>query len=202
MKRVHTCVALEELRVYYALVILQNFMQHKSSFLLVGAEQNSNFDGQLNRFYLFLYSTKYVNIKSTTVYVPSSELGLSQPLSRQRVVPLPPEPGGAHSPAGEGLGESQFRRLEKKLSTLPTLCYAPLSSSTCVQRGKQIDDLMYLPSVSYLQLSACRHIHPPLFLSITVHTQGTIPLPMDEGALKTPIPKCCLYKSFLFGVVK
>jgi hypothetical protein len=35
-------------------------------------------------------------------------------------VPLPPEPGGAHSPAGEGLGESQFRRLEKKLSTLPT----------------------------------------------------------------------------------
>ncbi len=28
----------------------------------------------------------------------------------------------AHSPAGEGLGESQFRRQEKKLSTLPTLC--------------------------------------------------------------------------------
>ncbi len=25
------------------------------------------------------------------------------------------------SPTGEGLGESQFRRLEKKLSTLPTL---------------------------------------------------------------------------------
>ncbi len=32
--------------------------------------------------------------------------------------------GGGHSPAGEGLGESQFRRLEKKLSTLPTLCYS------------------------------------------------------------------------------
>ncbi len=29
--------------------------------------------------------------------------------------------GGAHSPAGEGLGEPQFRRLKKKLSTLPTL---------------------------------------------------------------------------------
>ncbi len=42
-------------------------------------------------------------------------------------VPLPPGPRGeAHSPAGEGLGESQFRRLQKKLSTLPTLC----SSST------------------------------------------------------------------------
>ncbi len=33
--------------------------------------------------------------------------------------------GGAHSPAGEGLGESPFRRLEKKLSTLPTLCSIP-----------------------------------------------------------------------------
>ncbi len=44
----------------------------------------------------------------------------TQPLSRQRVC-LPPEPGGgggAHSPAGDGLGEFQVRRLEKKLSTL------------------------------------------------------------------------------------
>ncbi len=36
-----------------------------------------------------------------------------------------PSPGikgwGTHSPAGGGLGESQFRRLEKKLTTLPTL---------------------------------------------------------------------------------
>jgi hypothetical protein len=67
-------------------------------------------------------TTKYVYIKSTTVYVPSSELGLSQPLSRQRVCPSPHNRGvGAHSPGGEGLGESQYRRLEKKLSTLPTL---------------------------------------------------------------------------------
>ncbi len=35
----------------------------------------------------------------------------------------PPRSGGKpQSPAGEGLGESQLRRLEKKLSTLPTLC--------------------------------------------------------------------------------
>jgi hypothetical protein len=34
----------------------------------------------------------------------------------------PPQNGdGAQLPAGEGLGESQFRRLEKKLSTLPIL---------------------------------------------------------------------------------
>jgi hypothetical protein len=45
---------------------------------------------------------------------------LPTPLSPASV-PLPPEPRGALSPAGEGLGESQFRRLEKKLSTLPTL---------------------------------------------------------------------------------
>jgi hypothetical protein len=70
-------------------------------------------------------------IQSTTVYVPSPEFGLSPsgtpppPLSPASV-PLPPEPKGAGvgalSPAGEGLGESQFRRLEKKLCTLPTLC--------------------------------------------------------------------------------
>jgi hypothetical protein len=69
--------------------------------------------------------TKVHVYKSTTEYVPSSELGLSHPLSRQRVCPSPRNQrgggGGAHSPAGEGLGESQFRRLEKKLSTLPTL---------------------------------------------------------------------------------
>ncbi len=37
---------------------------------------------------------------------------------------LPPGPkgGGTHSPAAQGVGESQFLRLEKKLSTLPTLC--------------------------------------------------------------------------------
>jgi hypothetical protein len=29
--------------------------------------------------------TKYIHIQSTTVYVPSSELGLSHPFSRQRV---------------------------------------------------------------------------------------------------------------------
>ncbi len=49
-------------------------------------------------------------------------MGLPHPLSRKRV--WPPEPkggGGAHSPAGKRVGESQYRRLEEKLSTLPTL---------------------------------------------------------------------------------
>jgi hypothetical protein len=73
-----------------------------------------------------LAHTKYVYIKNTTVYVPSSELGLSQPLSRQRVCPSPQNRGGgAHSPAGEGLGESQSNDLRKSL-----LCAcAPFTSS-------------------------------------------------------------------------
>jgi hypothetical protein len=57
-----------------------------------------------------------------SVYVPSLELGLSHPHSRQRDAPPPRTKGrGAHSPAGEGLGESQFRRLEKSLA-LCLLC--------------------------------------------------------------------------------
>jgi hypothetical protein len=68
-------------------------------------------------------ATKYIYIKSTTVNVPSSELGLSHLLSRQRVYPSLryQRGGGAHSPAGKGLGESQFRRLEKSLA-LCLLC--------------------------------------------------------------------------------
>ncbi len=40
----------------------------------------------------------YICIKSTTVYVTSSELGLSQPLDRQRVYPSPQNRrGGGHT---------------------------------------------------------------------------------------------------------
>ncbi len=58
------------------------------------------------------------------IFVPSSELGLYHPSLASGCAPPPGTKGGgegAHSPAGEGLGESQFRRLERKLSTLPTL---------------------------------------------------------------------------------
>jgi hypothetical protein len=67
----------------------------------------------------------YTRIKSTgtTVYVPSSEWDTPTPSPASECAP--PEPkgggGGAHTPAVEGVGESQFRRLEKKLRTLPTL---------------------------------------------------------------------------------
>ncbi len=67
------------------------------------------------------YGHKVRVIKSTTVYVPSSELGLSHgPLSPASVLHCPSprkqKGGGVHSPACEGMGESQFRRLEKSLS--------------------------------------------------------------------------------------
>ncbi len=39
----------------------------------------------------------YIHIKSTTMYVPSSESGLSQPLSRQRVCPSPQNRGEGHT---------------------------------------------------------------------------------------------------------
>jgi hypothetical protein len=62
-------------------------------------------------------TTKYLYIWSTIVYVPSLELGLPHPFSRQRVCPPPRTKGwGAHSPAAEGVGESQFQRLEKCLA--------------------------------------------------------------------------------------
>ncbi len=56
--------------------------------------------------------------------VPSSELGHPHHLSRKRVCPSPRNQGGGestHSPEGEEVGESQFGRLEKKLSTPSTL---------------------------------------------------------------------------------
>ncbi len=68
--------------------------------------------------------TKLVHIEYHSV-CPLVGIGtLPLPLP-QASVPLPPgtKGGKAHSPRGEGLGESQFRRLEKKPNTLPTLWF-------------------------------------------------------------------------------
>ncbi len=58
--------------------------------------------------------SKHIKSWSTTVYVLSSELGLSHPFLASECAPPP-------QAKGDGLGESQFWRLEKKLSNLPTL---------------------------------------------------------------------------------
>jgi hypothetical protein len=55
------------------------------------------------------FITKYVYIKSTTVYVPSSELDSPNLSLAGECAPPPGTKGrGAHSPAGDGLGEPQF----------------------------------------------------------------------------------------------
>jgi hypothetical protein len=57
------------------------------------------------------------------VSAPTSELGLPQPFSRNRVCPPPTWVlgGQLHSLAGERVGKSQFVRLEEKPSPLSTL---------------------------------------------------------------------------------
>ncbi len=77
------------------------------------------------------------NPQSTYTYIeyhsvcPLVGIGTLPPPLSPASLPLPPEPGrgGAHSPAGEGLGESKFRRLEKKLSTLPYSVWHPKEKS-------------------------------------------------------------------------
>jgi hypothetical protein len=49
--------------------------------------------------------------QSAKLFLQSSEMGHPQPPTRRRVCPPPFGSGGAHSLAGEGLGESQFRRV-------------------------------------------------------------------------------------------
>jgi hypothetical protein len=66
----------------------------------------------------------YIYIQSTTVYVPTSEIETPPtPLPQASVPPTPEPKGGGHTRQRVGgMGESQFRRLEKKLISLPTLC--------------------------------------------------------------------------------
>jgi hypothetical protein len=47
------------------------------------------------------------------------------------VIPPVTNGGDTHSPAGEGVGESQFGRLEKKPSPLSTLCDGGLYVCLC-----------------------------------------------------------------------
>ncbi len=79
--------------------------------------------------------TKYIHIKSATVYVPFAGI---RTLPASECAP-PPElkGGGAHSRAGEGLGESQFQRLEKKLRSLPALWFRLMGPSTKEGRGER-----------------------------------------------------------------
>ncbi len=140
--------------------------------------------------------TMYIYIKSTTVYVPSSELGLSHPLSRQRVCPSPGR--GGHSPAGEGLGESQFRRLEKKLNTLPTLCSTPSMSWKTEAtfhycwRVKSSITLVWIESTLPMQLTDWSLVEVALLLIGLTHISSDKnefsfdPLGRDQSSFRLP----------------
>jgi hypothetical protein len=77
-------------------------------------------------FWLLYKGRKYKEYHSVCPLVRIGTLPSPNPSLASECAP-PPEPGGGgvgrHTRlrGGEGLGESQFRRLEKKLSTLPTL---------------------------------------------------------------------------------
>ncbi len=84
------------------------------------------------------YPTKYIpyifEYHSVCPLVGAGTLPVPLPSLASECAPPPQtKGGGTHSPAGEGVGESQFRRLEKKHSTLPTLCL------TLIDSGEQVD---------------------------------------------------------------
>ncbi len=88
--------------------------------------------------------------------VPSSKLGPPPPLSRKRVCPSPgTKRGGAHSPAGEGVGEFQFQRQEKKLSTLSTLCF--YMSRGCTDESTKDTQRVVNKSVAAAGLLSCQY---------------------------------------------
>ncbi len=67
-------------------------------------------------------STKYIYLQSTTCSVCLLfGIGTLPPPLSPASVPLPPEPGGFTRLRVRGWGEPQFRRLEKRLSTLSAL---------------------------------------------------------------------------------
>jgi hypothetical protein len=74
--------------------------------------------------------------------------------------PPPRTGGGTHSPAGEGLEESQFRRLEKKLSTLPTLCLK-VSDSRWIVAGYTFDKIVSHAVLKHLDGGA-RQLYFPI----------------------------------------
>ncbi len=81
--------------------------------------------------YIFSYNLwdilkhKVHRLVGTTVCIPASELGLSHPLSRQRVCPSPQnQRGGGTTACGWGVGGVPIPTTWEKLSNLPTLCLA------------------------------------------------------------------------------
>ncbi len=98
------------------------------------------------------YKVCTVYIKNTTVYVPSSKLGLSQPLSRQRVWPSPQNRGEGHIRMRvRGWGSPNSDDLRKSLA-LCLLCegtYWPACVALWRRSAPSSGALSFLPSSSW-----------------------------------------------------
>ncbi len=107
-----------------------------------------------------LRGIKYMNTWSTTVSVPSSELG--PPLPQASVPPLRTGGGeGVHTLAcvqGDGAGESQFGRLEKRLGTLSTWSRPLIQKTEQCIGGHFYVNLLFLRSCKQ---QASRSSQPP-----------------------------------------
>jgi hypothetical protein len=95
----------------------------------------------------------------------------------ERALPSRTKGLGALSPAAKGVGEFQFRRMEKKLSTLPTLWFA-LSTPDGGEGYNSYTDLNP-NTITSLQLQCIQAASPHL---------------ADKTTSK-PQPKCFMYKS-------
>ncbi len=75
--------------------------------------------------------TKYIKLQSSTVYAPLFGIGTPpSPLPQASCTP-PGTKGGMGGTLDCGCGESQFRRLERMLSTLSTLCSLCKANQDC-----------------------------------------------------------------------
>jgi hypothetical protein len=106
--------------------------QSKLLSILTEAKGKQNYKNNVHRTVVFVLDSADIGLcKPQSTYIPRVPQCLSprwnwdpRPLSRKRVCPPPGTKGGGgggtNSPACEGMGELQFGRLERKLSTLST----------------------------------------------------------------------------------
>jgi hypothetical protein len=114
------------------------------------------------------------------------------------------EPRGDTLSCGWGGWGSQIGRLEKKPSTLSTLGGG--ATLACRWRGPGgANSVNWRESLALCIIcgrKSSRNFWSTMYFKVTDDGWMNFGFPlMDEGTLKTPISKCCLYWSFLFGVV-
>jgi hypothetical protein len=96
-----------------------------------------------------VYTTKYLKYKEYHSVCPLVGIGTPPHPSPECVLPPEPEGGGVHLPAGEGAGESQFRRPEKKLSNLPTLWCTLYSEQYSTEADQYVPTFFWFKNFSY-----------------------------------------------------